>query len=356
MRARQDQATILVVDDVPDNLAVVAGILKDIYRVRAATSGERALRIIASNSPPDLVLLDRMMPEMSGFEVCRLVKQNPATSDIPIIFLSAMDADTDIVRGLALGAVDYVAKPPTPEVLKARVATHLRLTHEKQLILENALLREDVERITRHDLKNPLGIIMGYSTLLAEDESLDAMHRESARFMEEAAYKMMNLINNSLNLYKIEQGTYTVEPAAVPLSRVVGRCIEESRTLAASFNVELQFAGPDGECEALGEELLIYSLLGNLIRNAIEASPEQGRVEVSLRQCDRAVVCIHNDGCIPQEIRGSFFEKYVTRGKQQGTGLGTYSARLMTEVQGGQIKFDSSEQRGTTLEVQLPLA
>jgi CheY-like chemotaxis protein len=132
-------ATILVVDDVPDNIDVVAGILKQDYKVRAATSGERALKIINSDAPPDLVLLDIMMPEMNGFQVCQKIKANPDTQDIPVIFLSAMDADTDIVQGLELGAVDYVTKPPTPEVLKARVATHVRLSHEKQLILRKRL-------------------------------------------------------------------------------------------------------------------------------------------------------------------------------------------------------------------------
>lgn len=349
-------ATILVVDDVPDNIDVVAGILKQDYKVRAATSGERALKIINSDTPPDLVLLDIMMPEMNGFQVCQQVKANPDTQDIPVIFLSAMDADTDIVQGLELGAVDYVTKPPTPEVLKARVATHVRLSHEKQLIIENASLREDVERITRHDLKNPLGIIMGYSSMLAEDDSLDKVHRESARFMEEAAYKMMDLINNSLNLYKIEQGSYTFEPKPISLVKIVERCISESTTLASNLGVELQFTAHDRDFEALGEELLSYSLVSNLIRNAIEASPRQGRVEIFIRKGDHALVCVHNEGVIPKAIRENFFDKYVTSGKKQGTGLGTYSARLMAEVQNGQIEFETSKEHGTTLKVLLPLA
>ncbi|MCP3868757.1 MAG: response regulator, partial [Gammaproteobacteria bacterium] len=214
-------ATVLVVDDVPDNIEVVAGILSGSYQVKAAISGERALKIINSDKPPDLILLDIMMPEMDGFHVCRRIKENPRTRHIPVIFLSAMNTDKDIVHGLELGAVDYVTKPPMPAVLLARVATHVRLSREKQLVLENAVLREDVERITRHDLKNPLGIILGYASMLSEDPTIESEHRESARFMEIAAYEMMDLINNSLNLYKIEKGTYQCEPQPIPLADIV---------------------------------------------------------------------------------------------------------------------------------------
>jgi CheY-like chemotaxis protein len=356
------KASILVVDDEPANIDVASGVLKNEYKVRAATNGKRALEIALSENPPDLILLDIMMPEMNGLEVCQRLKADKNTQDIPIIFLSAMSESEDIVRGLELGAVDYVTKPASPEVLRARVRTHLelreaqkRLEREMQLTRENANLREDVERITRHDLKNPLGIILGYASMMAEDDSLDDVHRESARFMEESAFTMMNMVNNSLNLYKIEQGSFQLDAKPLDIVRIIEKAVNTTNALAANLGVNIVFSPHDKKVTVLGDEMLCYSLLSNLLRNAVEASPNGSTVEVFLRAKDNALICVHNDGEIPRAIRENFFDKYVTAGKKQGTGLGTYSARLMTEVQKGQIEFETSKEHGTTLKVSLPL-
>ena len=121
-----EKFTILAVDDTPENLDVVKGILSSDYIVKAATSGPMALKI-AEKQPPDLVLLDIMMPDMDGYEVCRRLKENEVTKDVPVIFLTAMDQTTDEAQGFELGAADYMTKPVNPPILKARVATHLAL-------------------------------------------------------------------------------------------------------------------------------------------------------------------------------------------------------------------------------------
>lgn len=125
----QQKSTVLVVDDVPDNLALVGGLLEDFYAVRYATSGEKALRIATSDNPPDIILLDIVMPEMDGLEVCRRLKADPATASIPVIFVTSKTEAEDETRGFALGAVDYISKPVSPPILLARVKTHLRLKH-----------------------------------------------------------------------------------------------------------------------------------------------------------------------------------------------------------------------------------
>ena len=119
--------TILVVDDDPDNLEVISGLLKDLYRVKVANSGEKGLQIVAGAAPPDLILLDVMMPELSGYEVCTQLKRDPATSHIPVLFLTALASTEDESKGLGLGAEDYITKPVNPALLRARVKTHLRL-------------------------------------------------------------------------------------------------------------------------------------------------------------------------------------------------------------------------------------
>ena len=121
------QPTVLVVDDTPDNLTLISDLLMDRYRVRVANSGERALKIAASDDAPDLILLDIMMPGMDGYEVCTRLKNGAATRDIPVIFLTAKVTVEDEERGLALGAVDYITKPISPPIVLARVATQLAL-------------------------------------------------------------------------------------------------------------------------------------------------------------------------------------------------------------------------------------
>ncbi len=120
-------ATILVVDDGPENLEVISGLLKDLYKVKVANNGERALQIAEGTNPPDLILLDVMMPQVSGYDVCMRLKGNPATRDIPVLFLTALSSTEDETKGFELGAADYITKPVNPAILRARVQTHLRI-------------------------------------------------------------------------------------------------------------------------------------------------------------------------------------------------------------------------------------
>lgn len=142
--------SILVVDDAPDNLTLIASLLKDAYQVKVANNGEKALRIAGADNSPDLVLLDIMMPGMDGHEVCRRLKQDPATAHIPVIFLTARAEATDEEAGLALGAVDYITKPISPAILLARVRTQLQLKASADFLRDqNAFLESEVARRTR---------------------------------------------------------------------------------------------------------------------------------------------------------------------------------------------------------------
>ena len=121
------KSTVLVVDDTPENIDVLNGILKPEFQVKVALNGEKALKIAHTNPPPDLILLDIMMPDIDGYEVCRRLKADPATADIPVIFASAMNEVMDEAKGFELGAVDYITKPLSPPIVKARVRNHLSL-------------------------------------------------------------------------------------------------------------------------------------------------------------------------------------------------------------------------------------
>ena len=153
----QDKATVLVVDDTPENIDVLSGILRVDYKVKAALSGEKALRIAASDPRPDMVLLDVMMPNMDGYEVCRRLKANPATTQIPVIFVTAKIEVEDERRGLELGAVDYITKPISPPIVELRVRTQLALYDQRRELERMVRLRTEELSATRLEIIRRLG-------------------------------------------------------------------------------------------------------------------------------------------------------------------------------------------------------
>ncbi len=144
------KATVLVVDDTPDNLSLMSGLLKDLYKVKVANNGEKAIKIVQSDSPPDLILLDIMMPGLSGYDVCKILKDDPKVRDIPIIFLTAMTGTDDEKKGLELGAVDFITKPVNPPIVMARVATQLQVKAAADFLKDqNVYLESEVAKRTR---------------------------------------------------------------------------------------------------------------------------------------------------------------------------------------------------------------
>jgi signal transduction histidine kinase len=284
-----------------------------------------------------------------------------------VIFITALSEVGDETRGFSLGAVDYITKPIQPAVVQARVKTHLemklnreKLEKQNHELLEAAKLREEVERITRHDLKSPLDTIIGFPELILMQGNLDEEQAENLRLIEEAGRRMLTMINRSLDLFKMEQKFYRFEPQEVNVLKIIRKIYREH---THGFGLKeitpvLTLEGKEADTETFpvwAEELLCYSMLENLIRNALEASPE-GKplsVNISSKPQNTACIAIHNYGVVPAEIRGHFFEKYVTYGKEAGTGLGTYSARLMAETQEGKISFTTHEEQGTTVFVTL---
>ena len=145
-----DKPTVLVVDDTPDNLTLITNLLKDRYRTKIATNGEKALKVAVTGTPPDLVLLDIMMPVMDGYEACRRLKADRKTSGIPVIFLTAKAEEADETLGFEAGAVDYITKPISPPILLARVETHLQLKAVRDFLVDKAVfLEEEVLKRTR---------------------------------------------------------------------------------------------------------------------------------------------------------------------------------------------------------------
>ena len=362
-----ENAKVLIVDDVPKNIQMLGSTLRaEGYQIIPASSGEQALKA-AEIHQPDLVLLDVMMPEMDGYEVFRRLHEDEATREIPVIFVTALADQEDETKGLEMGAVDYIAKPIKLPVALARVRTHLSLTFtrkklaaQNEALIEAARLKEDIEHITRHDLKTPLSPIITVPKILKMEGGLTTEQLELIDMIEENGYRLLNMINLSLDLYKMEQGTYPLEPTAIDVVSIVRRVLEELKNMTRSRSIGLDIlaqdvpASEDQVFEVKGEELLCYSMLANLIKNAIEASPDNSNITVSLNKGTPNAIGIHNFGAVPEDMRERFFDKYATSGKTTGTGLGTYSARLMAETQHGAIHLESNEKDGTTITIELP--
>ena len=149
--------TVLIVDDTPDNIDLLRAVLQDDYKIKAALNGERALKIATSGNPPDIILLDVMMPEMDGYEVCQRLKANPVTAHIPVIFVTAKNQIEDEKYGFSLGAVDYITKPISPPIVQARIRTQLDL-YLQQRNLEGMVRERTSElEVTRLEIIMSLG-------------------------------------------------------------------------------------------------------------------------------------------------------------------------------------------------------
>jgi two-component system, sensor histidine kinase and response regulator len=354
--------TLLIVDDQPDNIQVLAGIMRLDYQILYATSGTEAL-LIAEKERPDLILLDIMMPGMDGYQVCEKLQAQPETEGIPVIFVTGLGQTQNEARGFDAGAVEYITKPFSPPIVQARVRNHLLLKQAHDTLIEknraleeNMRLREEIESITQHDLKAPLNAIIGLPDVVLEADNLTPTQRKLIQQIQKTGYRMLEQINRSLDLYRMEQGLYELKPEAILLEPLLRNVRLELESLGEKLGVEVIIQGDKGVA-VMGEELLLLSLFANLIKNALEAAPGGSSVTVSgsageVEYC----VSIHNQGTVPDAIRDRFFEKLTTAGKSGGTGLGTYSARLITEIFGGKITMDSTEEGGTTVTVFIPAA
>ncbi|MHC1791326.1 sensor histidine kinase [Solidesulfovibrio sp.] len=221
-------------------------------------------------------------------------------------------------------------------------------------------LREDVERMTRHDLKSPLTAVLTLPQLLRRDGNLTDRQNDMLSLMQHAGYRMLNMINQSLDLYRMERGVYELSPQTVDMLPILDNIAGELRGVIEATDLRLDVtvrgrARAEADVFAVrGEEMLLYTMLSNLIKNALEASPAGERVTVALTEARTLDVAVHNAGAVPGQIRARFFQKFATAGKKDGTGLGAYGAKLIAETHGANIAMTTSEQKGTTVTVSFP--
>ena len=332
----------------------------------------REARVCMSEQDFDLILCDVNMPGESGIDFIRYaLAEHPETV---VIMVTGEDDPALAETALEIGAYGYVIKPFKTSELIINVSNALRrrkleiqnrayrknLERNIEILQENARLREDIERITRHDLKAPLNGIINFPNMVLHEGDLSQKHQEYLKTTVQLGYKMLNMINLSLDLYKMEQGMYVYQPVTVDVLPLIKDIAAENSTLIdlKALSVKITLNGdPPGNGDAFivsGEPLLFYSMLANIIKNAIEASPGDEQVVVRLDKKKTADMRIYNKGAVPEHIRDKFFDKYITCGKKFGTGLGTYSAKLIAETQGGSVRLVGSESEATEVVFSFP--
>ncbi|TVR70206.1 MAG: hybrid sensor histidine kinase/response regulator [Spirochaetaceae bacterium] len=363
-------AEIFVVDDVPQNLQMVMQILSDRgLEVSVAVSGENALEYLTRRKP-DLILLDIAMPGMDGFTLCRRIKDNPETSSIPVIFLTAKSETEDVVRGFELGAVDYVRKPFITDELVSRVFTHLELKRSYQRIQEQARQLETLNAqkdrlfsIIAHDMRNPLSGFLSITQLLhSRFRELDqATMEEYLGLLSESSDKLNKLLENLLTWSRLQ--SEDVQPIIVDIR--IGDLLKETADLYRN-NAEVKGVGirisESEEAPVRGDQQMIFTVLRNLVSNAVKYSEKGGLVTIgaSRNGAGEVIVTVADTGVgMSAEKVESIFETGATRSRrgtagESGTGLGLLLSRDLMRLQGGDITAESTPGEGTVFRVILP--
>jgi signal transduction histidine kinase len=341
-----------------------------------AHDGHSAL-VKATAEPPDLILLDVMMPGLDGLAVCQRLASDPVTADVPVIFLSARGDLTDRVSGLDVGAVDYLVKPFEPADLLARVRAALRTkalqddvrrAHAELARLEQG--RQEFVAMLTHDIRAMLGAV----TAAIEMAQLDLETPPSEdvpRFLEIAernAQELVDLTTNLLDTYRLEEGRLTPHQAPVSLGRAVTDVTRRLAAQAARKEITLTTSLADGD-QVTGDDDLLRRVLLNLVSNALKFTPAGGRVDVRVDRAtgegqahDSVVVTVRDDGPgVALDAQPHLFERFSPLAtpavsRSAGSGLGLSFCKQVVELHGGFIWVESSPGRGSTFAFSLPAA
>ena len=358
--------TLLVVDDEIINVDILLEALGKNYLVHVATDGESALKSV-KETQPDLILLDIMMPDMNGLEVCRRLKDDPLLRDIPIIFLSALKDTAAKLQGFSAGGVDFVTKPFQFEEVNARVKAHLELRRQKRelqrsydKLSELETLRDSLVHMIVHDMRTPLALILGNLELAKSDD----LPKDAAVCLKDAMMStntIIAMVSTLLDISKLEAGQMTLDYSEVDIRELVGEAIRMIEPVKGQRR--LTITAPDEMDSLAGDAPLLRRVLQNLIGNALKFTDyEAGTITVRIEtaaQDNVRVSVVDNGTGIPPEYREKVFDKFcqVTTRKQghlNSTGLGLTLCKLAVEAHGGRIGLESELGKGSTFWFELP--
>lgn len=357
---------ILIVDDKLENLKVLESTLaNNSYEVRKAINGSMAL-MGAVAEPPDLILLDIKLPDMDGYQVCQQLKANPKTSNIPIIFISALDDVLDKIKAFAVGGIDYITKPFQTEEVLARVQNQLQIRYlQQQLQGQNKHLAElnhelvcsnqELEQfayVVSHDLKQPLQVILGYGKLLAKEhqDNLESQTAKSLTQIVKSGIHMQQLIDDLLGFSRVGAQHLKLKP--IDCNLVLTQVLANLQIAIADNQATINY---DSLPTVSADEILLTELLQNLISNAIKFHNVEKRPEVSItaKQQDNQWLFEVRDngiGIEPEQFECIFqmFQRLHSRQEYPGTGIGLATCKKIVELHGGKIWVESQLGQGTS--------
>jgi signal transduction histidine kinase len=354
---------ILLVDDTIENLRLLSSILTtNGFEVRPVTSGADALQAIA-HAIPELILLDVMMPDMDGFELCTKLKAEPAWRDIPVIFLTAMTEVDQKVRGFAVGGNDYITKPFQLEEVLSRVRNQLDVQRSRRELASNLQrlqqlerLRDDLVHMIVHDMRSPIsGLYLTLDMIQAAAQGDARVQLAEAMRLTASLHEMTNCL---LDVSRLEEGKMPLQPQPCDLSKLAARACDEARAYAPKRVIKcLRTAPVNVSCDAS----LISRVLANLISNGIKHTEDNNTILVGVAATEQgARVIVQDDGPgIPAELRGRLFEKFAAVGRREplryhSAGLGLAFCKLAVEAHGGKIGVESAANSGSTFWFELP--
>jgi signal transduction histidine kinase len=351
------KGNILVVDDTPANLRFLNGMLLESgYRVRLAPNGKLALKSVHLNAP-DLILLDIMMPEMSGYELCRQLKADETTHDIPVIFISALDDVLDKVTAFSAGGVDYITKPFQAEEVLARVKTHLTIRHLQQTLEEQIAELDAFAHTVAHDLKNPLSLISTYQDLLIGQNSAVSAEDRLLIFhnVRQSARKAINIINELLLLTTVRK--QDVKLAPLNMAQIMA---EVQHRL--SFMIEehqAQIILPEQWPAVAGYGPWIEEVWANYISNGIKYGGTPPRLEAGATPHTGGMTRFwmrDNGRGLSAADRALLFTEFkrLEQIRVEGHGLGLSIVRRIIDKLGGQVGVESDVGAGSTFYFTLP--
>ena len=360
----QPHARILVVDDQSSNVQVVGLILGTLgYEIIPASDGPTALKRVAALLP-DLILLDLLMPGMSGRDVCLQIKKNPDWGDIPVIFLSAADDKDLIVSALDAGGVDYITKPFNQAELISRVRTQLALKAARDRLKELAEDKDELLGILAHDLKNHLGGLNMSTKLLCErirhlqDERIQRLADNAFYSSGQLLAFVKDFLANAAAEHRFEPQLTTVDAAATAAASI--RLFEER---ARHKQLQFQTDFPEGEVIALADAHAMDQVFGNLLSNAVKFSSSGKNIFVAVRGNGQSVECsIRDEGPgFTEADKARMFRRYGRlsarpTGGETSTGLGLSIVRKLILAMNGELTCDSSPGKGATFTFRLPKA
>ncbi|MGC4014544.1 MAG: hybrid sensor histidine kinase/response regulator [Luteolibacter sp.] len=356
------RSVILVVDDEPKNIQVVGALLlREGYEIITARGGEEGLAK-AREVMPDLILLDVMMPGISGVEVACRLQDDPEWPAVPIIFLSAATDKTFIIEALSAGGVDYVTKPfHGPELLR-RIELHLGLRRTSRRLEEEIAEKNRLVEVLAHDLKNPLGSVR-FSAKLLEEQQAGAKVDRLASMILEASDRAIEIVESLLEIRWVENAKATLKPEPLDLGELVDEVCRSFTTRAEEKEIGLRHAPCPGRVEILADRGCLLRVLENLVSNSLKFSPARTSVTLVVRrEPDGGCVVIEDEGPgIPASEVPRLFQRYARlssrpTGGESSSGLGLSIVKELTEAMGGSVGYHTPAGGGAGFRLSLPLA